>query len=733
MDQNIPVSNSPTNYKSETPKTPKKAIILVAVLFLLIVTGYFASAYFVKLWPFSINLDPKEAFKNSIFKLASINTATYDLKISAESIDKEEGVTAMTDELFEYGTEQAPLYKRDADRFRDLSTIRSALTSYYKTNKSYPTTLASAEKYGYKAIKKEKVNDDFTFSITFETDDAVSAIKSDDNYYYKSDSIEPTISGKAVTFNKDSIDNYYYFSGIQKLPTFLEELKGANQMAAYIPINFKGSLKASGVTQKQTKGVPDGKFALEGEASIEDFFAKFGFEFLKKSDNFYFRLNQFPGIFGIDAISKIKGKWVKITADDILANSEWEMDDVSKEEQKMKEQVVKQFELFFNLAIEDGVFSGIDNPKSETLNGRDYYNYSLSFDKNKIASFYENFSNKSKEKFGDDAFIKLDEITLKYLKSSAFDKLFNYIEKNIKFNFFVDKKTGYPVKFDYKIAFVADKDSSSRSLFGLGGTTDSNKELSILISLALSDINKGVNIDEPKETINFDDAQQLITGQTKEDVIFRKQVSNIDAVRAALKNYKILSGVYPDSLNDLKKKGDEIEVKKVQSKDAYKDDPYYSTPESLKRSYKGRELLKSVAQDVYTKKDIIYSVEDGGENYKLVYKIELPIYQKGKSPSYSIYDDGYSYNKVTKKATYLYYLQYENGDNTATKDALSQGAEKNSKIDSDKDELSDAFEKYLGTNSQNKDTDGDGVSDGEELRLRFDPLGPGKLEYNYSY
>jgi hypothetical protein len=384
------------------------------------------------------------------------------------------------------------------------------------------------------------------------------------------------------------------------------------------------------------------------------------------------------------------------------------------------------------LALEDGVFSGIDSPRSETLDGRACYNYSLSFNKNKIASFYENFSDKLKEKFGDKAIIKLDETTLKYLKSPAFDKLFNYIEKNIKFNFFVDKKTGYPVKFDYKIAFVADKNLSSGSIFGQGGTADLNKELSILISLTLSDINKNVDIDEPKETIKFDDAQQLITGQTKEDVIFRKQVSNISAVRAALKNYKVLAGVYPDSLNDLKKKGDEIEVKKIQSKDAYKDDPYL-TPERLKRSYKGRELLKSIAKDVYTKNDLIYSVENNGENYKLVYKMELPAYQKGKSPKYIIFSNGYSYNKVLKKATYLYSLNYENGDNTATDKALSLEAEKNSKIDSDKDELSDAFEKYLGTDPQKKDTDGDGVSDGEEIRLSYDPLGPGKLEYDYGY
>jgi hypothetical protein len=47
--------------------------------------------------------------------------------------------------------------------------------------------------------------------------------------------------------------------------------------------------------------------------------------------------------------------------------------------------------------------------------------------------------------------------------------------------------------------------------------------------------------------------------------------------------------------------------------------------------------------------------------------------------------------------------------------------------DSDKDGLNDYFEAILGTNPRKADTDGDGYSDGAELKMNFNPLGKGYL------
>lgn len=47
--------------------------------------------------------------------------------------------------------------------------------------------------------------------------------------------------------------------------------------------------------------------------------------------------------------------------------------------------------------------------------------------------------------------------------------------------------------------------------------------------------------------------------------------------------------------------------------------------------------------------------------------------------------------------------------------------------DADQDGLTAAQERTYGTNSQNKDSDGDAYLDGEEVQNGYDPLGPGKL------
>lgn len=53
-------------------------------------------------------------------------------------------------------------------------------------------------------------------------------------------------------------------------------------------------------------------------------------------------------------------------------------------------------------------------------------------------------------------------------------------------------------------------------------------------------------------------------------------------------------------------------------------------------------------------------------------------------------------------------------------------------IDTDHDGLTDDMEKIMGTDPFNKDSDGDGFIDGEEVRNGYDPLGPGKMQKDIS-
>ncbi len=59
--------------------------------------------------------------------------------------------------------------------------------------------------------------------------------------------------------------------------------------------------------------------------------------------------------------------------------------------------------------------------------------------------------------------------------------------------------------------------------------------------------------------------------------------------------------------------------------------------------------------------------------------------------------------------------------------ALQQG-ESDDIADEDEDELTNAEERFYGTNPRLVDTDGDGYTDGEEVRAGYDPLSGGKLD-----
>jgi len=48
--------------------------------------------------------------------------------------------------------------------------------------------------------------------------------------------------------------------------------------------------------------------------------------------------------------------------------------------------------------------------------------------------------------------------------------------------------------------------------------------------------------------------------------------------------------------------------------------------------------------------------------------------------------------------------------------------------DADNDGLIDADERFYGTDPLNPDTDGDGYQDGEEVKAGFNPVGQGKLK-----
>ena len=702
-------------------------IFWTVLIVILLAVAYSASAYFLNLWPFSAN--PRVLFTESFNNLLKIDSVSSSINIKLNAQDKEKDAEKLSTELLQYTSEKQPMYDRDNDRIRDIGIVKSKLQQFFYQNKNYPITLdlagitiskdPSGKIYTYETKDSQK---DFNFVVDFETIEAVDLIKK------SSYSDTPDISGNKVTFHKNSLESFYSYGTLKpKLPGFVNIISSLNSSIVYLPSDTNINIDISGTAQSKKQNIPDTRLSANVDAKFSDMSYKAGAEVLKKDADIYFKLNSFPSLFLFGGMDKIKQKWIQITPDDLSA---YGIQDFAKADTELKQQVLEQIKSIFTLALSDDAISGYDKAEVVKINGKNYYKYTIALNKNKIVKFYKDLTDEFNNQFGDKSIIKFDQTTYDYMQSPAFDKLYDYISKNIKFYYYVDPIGHYPFRFEYNVRLVPDYEASGMSgLFGSARASD--KQFILNLSVSLTDINKAIKIDAPKDFMTFMDAQISMTGQTKEQYLMAKQTANISSMQRALNNYYYIAGVYPKSLDDLMKTSSQITVVKAPflATNASSDSEYY------KKQFAKNPLLKAVPKDAYTLNAYTYSAQTDPDDYKLSFTIKLPPYEKGTMPSYSIYKNNSVYNSVTNKYDYSIDLAYNDGINNVTASSYmgSYGDDSKQKVvvDSDKDGLSDNFEAYLGTNQQKKDTDGDGISDGEEFQLGSNPLGTGSLTRSY--
>lgn len=449
-------------------------------------------------------------------------------------------------------------------------------------------------------------------------------------------------------------------------------------MSANIP-SFDVTLGLDGATQ-ETNNILNSKAGISAAASFGDFTASVQAEVRKISDNFYFEITKMPSFFGIDPI---KNKWVKITPQDIAQyGSEYgyrnyasSASTTQAEIDKTKKQAIEVLKMALEVADKDQAVKVKGNPVKESVGKVAAYRYDLEFDKTNVVKFYQDFVASYNQKFATSTKLEVDQSAIAYLNSKESDKAFEYLKNNVQFSIWADAD-GIPLKYlaQARIAF----DSAGKK-----GTTQINSDF----TLTLVDINKPVSVDAPSSAINWDDAYMLMTGKTKDEVIFDKQTQAVSVLWFALANFQYDNKKYPASLDELTTQQD-------------------TSTSSLPGSRK--ILAANVPNDVYTGKSFVYSASADGKSYTLKYTINLPEYKQGVK-LYTL--KGYNY--VKNKS--VVYLKYVNGVNTATPNTTSSEALATSKIDSDGDGISDSLEKYVGTNPNKKDTDGNGTSDYDEI------------------
>lgn len=709
------VSNTPPNM--QPPKKGHGSLIaaIIAVLIVIGAAGAVAYAYVAQIGPFARPPYSADKMASGIFAgIGLVKQSSYELKINVASeprdADAEPFVSAVPQDS------KILAFKNDQDKVRSLEEAMSSLRTYYYSHKKYPDTLAEALSEGSVnnnslAYYKNADGTDYSLKVTFETGDAIDAVKS-----YSTGS-STTIVNKTVTFTKNS-RSYIYMPSEPAQPGIVN-IMNLQKSFSSMPAGAKFEATLSGASVKTSEDNTNGKVHIGVSVEAGDLNASVDGEVRKVEDAIYVVVNKVPNLF-FD-VSKIKTKWIKITSDDLAAYGQGLVSSdpgkVQKDVTKAKEDAIKGIKTFLTLADKYHALVISKDPQKETVDGVSAYRYELQFNKDTLADFYTELTSEFQKLYDKKNPIEFDQATLDYLKSPQFAEIFNYFRKNTSLTIWADSQ-GIPLKATYGLRVVPDSGKNS------------SQQIKLSVSLSLHDVNMPVNIDIPSPTMSVEDATISFTGQSREQYNFSKQSSAVSTVRSALYSYKSMAGSYPNSLEDLKKT--RADIKKL--------NPNYSSKTSevsfYSSSYDEKPLLSVVPVDTFTKQPLGYTKV--GDDYTLTYTQKLPPYVSGTEIPYSLYDSSYlspipTIGSRSSSNTRIVSLKYVEGTNTADSKVISREATALAKTDSDGDGLSDSIEAYIGTNPNKKDTDGDGTSDGAEISRGSNPLGPGDLTNGSDY
>jgi hypothetical protein len=682
----VPPQAPPQSYPTyaEQPKRKAWPLVIIMLVFLLVVAGV-SYAYVEKIGFFGRPPYDTEHLAQSIVNgLAQITTSEYTLRYGVKSEPREADAKPFSAAI-NGNTEREAAYKRDQDTLRIVSSVLEAIRNYYYKNKKYPVSLAAVSKAGAiaGAIYK-KTATGYEYSVTFESPEAVQALGR-----YAS------LASKGKTLVLTEKSSYLYLP--EKMPQAgLASILDMQSAVNYIPADFMLDIGLSGAILNNTESI-DNKVGFTGTAVMGDMNVTVDAEFRKIGKDMYVIINKMPTLFA--SISKIKGKWIKITESDVGTYGSAYLRSDGEELEEKKAESVKAMRMFLDIADKNKTLTLSAEPRREKVNGQTLYRYDLKLNKDTIVQFYTELTDAYKKEFGDDFAIKFDEATAEYLKGQHFAQVFDYLSSNSSLTVWADGE-GRPIQTQSTLRVVPDS------------TKNKDNQVRMQTTFTFDKVNTNIKVDSPAEFMTVEDATIMLSGQTKEEYRLSKQMSNISSLRNALSTYRQLTGSYPATLDDLTKTYGEL--RKATSTNS-------GTQTSFSYRKDDEKLMRSVPVDLYTDNTFGYS---GGKDYLLGYRIELPKYTPGSPLPRAI-----TMSYPTRK----YKMIVVNGKNTADSKTESKEADAQSQEDTDGDGLTNVVEVYLGTQVTNKDSDKDSYSDSEELMSGSNPLGPGRLEGSSYY
>ncbi len=438
------------------------------------------------------------------------------------------------------------------------------------------------------------------------------------------------------------------------------------------------------------------RFVLDATYQGGDATFAAGLELRKIGTDVYGMITKFPSLFFMD-FTALKQQWVALTAED--GSGLVQKDTLERwGDEQGTQRITETLRTVFDLRL-----FAVEKKLSDDIVGSDRtLHYRITADPAQLLPVYQALRDRAaQEGKPTESF----ERALEALKDSSLqDQLRRFAEHSV-FEVWVNRTNGMLRQVAWTLLLVP-----SESVERLRGT-----QFRSIFTLTLDHVNEAVEVSPPSPAITYDEAVRLLTGITKEEQDFEKQINRITALQSALRAYHTIHGTYPDSLTNLVQAFPGVLV-------TCKEERYARDASCLAVRSVGVKPL--VVTDVYTRQPYGYANTD--EEIAVTY--ELRFFEGMSNILVQEYADGtntmtssvLSQEKAgvieTSSTTEQSALESVADTITATDDAST---EKEEPLDTDADGLDDREEALYGTNKTQEDSDGDTLSDFDEI-TRYD-------------
>jgi len=305
--------------------------------------------------------------------------------------------------------------------------------------------------------------------------------------------------------------------------------------AASIPSDMDITLSLGGATEKTDTGY-NGRLTLSGALKSSAFSAELALEARKVADNFYFNLRKFPSLFG--NFTAVTNQWVLVTPEDQKNNnlnfgSTTGSVTSPEERQKQHDRLVTAL----RLADQDKVLLPVGTPSREVVAGVTLWRYTLALNPDTLLTYAQDLHAAEPD-------YTISQDTLDYLGSAEGKQELEYVARNVAVSIWA-RSDGIPAQFELSV----------RAVPGDSAVALKDKQLRVMVTLLLSDINTPAAIEVPTPTITFDEAYKLVFGTALVDSRIKsrdaRRQSDIKTIQVGLEIYYNDHNSYPAALSAL--------------------------------------------------------------------------------------------------------------------------------------------------------------------------------------